>query len=137
MTPLRTIGSNFGIALQLADDVLDFIGDEQTMGKPILHDLLNGQPNIVLAHALSGKSTAQSHLVARWLGKGTHNHPARVAPIIRALEELGSIDYGRMMVTRYLKKANEGVLEIPEGRARRLLKRIVDPALLLPIGHGR
>ena len=39
---LRTYGSNLGLAFQIADDVLDFTGDEQTLGKPAGSDLLQG-----------------------------------------------------------------------------------------------
>jgi octaprenyl-diphosphate synthase len=48
---LRTFGLNVGMAFQVVDDILDFAGDEQEMGKPIGSDLLQGTltlPSLIL-----------------------------------------------------------------------------------------
>jgi geranylgeranyl pyrophosphate synthase len=39
---LATFGTNLGIAFQIADDVLDVTGDEETLGKPAGSDLRQG-----------------------------------------------------------------------------------------------
>lgn len=39
---LKTYGHNLGMAFQIVDDILDFVGDEQEMGKPVGSDLLQG-----------------------------------------------------------------------------------------------
>jgi len=39
---LKEYGHNLGIAFQIVDDVLDFIGTEETLGKPIGSDLAQG-----------------------------------------------------------------------------------------------
>ena len=39
---LRTYGMNVGMAFQIVDDILDFAGDEEEMGKPIGSDLMAG-----------------------------------------------------------------------------------------------
>jgi geranylgeranyl pyrophosphate synthase len=39
---LRAYGLNVGMAFQVVDDILDFAGDEQEMGKPIGSDLMQG-----------------------------------------------------------------------------------------------
>jgi geranylgeranyl pyrophosphate synthase len=48
---LRTYGLNVGMAFQIVDDILDFAGDEEEMGKPIGSDLLAGTltlPSLIL-----------------------------------------------------------------------------------------
>lgn len=42
VTTLREYGYNLGIAFQIVDDILDFIGDEREMGKPVGSDLAEG-----------------------------------------------------------------------------------------------
>jgi geranylgeranyl pyrophosphate synthase len=39
---LRTYGENVGMAFQIVDDILDFTGDEEEMGKPVGSDLMQG-----------------------------------------------------------------------------------------------
>ena len=39
---LKTYGHNLGMAFQIVDDILDFVGDEEEMGKPVGSDLLQG-----------------------------------------------------------------------------------------------
>lgn len=58
---LRQYGTNLGIAFQIADDVLDFTGDEATLGKPAGSDLRQGTmtlPAILFAGDLSPSSPA-------------------------------------------------------------------------------
>jgi len=38
----KTYGSNVGMAFQIVDDILDFIGDEEELGKPVGSDLIQG-----------------------------------------------------------------------------------------------
>jgi geranylgeranyl pyrophosphate synthase len=39
---IRSFGWNFGMAFQLLDDLLDLLGDEEVLGKPVETDLPNG-----------------------------------------------------------------------------------------------
>jgi geranylgeranyl pyrophosphate synthase len=39
---LRQYGYNLGLAFQIVDDVLDFVGEANEMGKPVGHDLSQG-----------------------------------------------------------------------------------------------
>ncbi len=42
ITALKEYGINFGIAFQIIDDVLDFVGEETELGKPVGSDLSEG-----------------------------------------------------------------------------------------------
>jgi heptaprenyl diphosphate synthase len=48
---LRQFGYEVGLAFQIVDDVLDFTGDEQTLGKPAGHDLLEGTITLPVIYA--------------------------------------------------------------------------------------
>lgn len=55
---LRVYGSLLGVAFQIADDVLDYIGSEDEIGKPIGHDIAEGFATLPLMLAMEEPSIA-------------------------------------------------------------------------------
>lgn len=64
-TALRTYGGRIGTAFQIADDVLDFVADEKTLGKPVGSDLRQGLatlPTLLYLQQNSGPSAVREVL---------------------------------------------------------------------------
>ena len=60
---LKDYGHNFGMAFQIIDDVLDFIGDEIELGKPVGSDL--GEGIVTLPSILFAEANPQDNLIQR------------------------------------------------------------------------
>lgn len=55
---LARYGKKIGIAFQIIDDLLDYLGDEQATGKLAGNDFIEGKMTLPLIHALAHASTA-------------------------------------------------------------------------------
>jgi len=53
---LRVYGERLGLAYQIVDDVLDFVADEETLGKPVGSDLRRGLTTLPLLFFLEAES---------------------------------------------------------------------------------
>src|SRR5262249_2667397 len=61
---LKEYGYNLGMAFQIADDILDFVGEEKTLGKPIGGDLREGKVTLPVIYALAdGANDARAEIV--------------------------------------------------------------------------
>jgi len=94
---LAAYGAHVGTAFQLIDDVLDYSGDEATIGKSLGDDLAEGKPTLPLIHVLRTGSAAQAALVRRAIVEGGRGDFAAVLDAIRAC---GSLDYAREAARR-------------------------------------
>ena len=56
---LRSYGRLLGLAFQIADDVLDYTGTEDEVGKPIGHDVAEGFATLPLMFAMEEPSVAR------------------------------------------------------------------------------
>jgi octaprenyl-diphosphate synthase len=107
---LAQFGYHLGITFQLVDDILDFIGDEKQLGKPVVNDLKEGRITLPLIHAL-----VQASLQDRqYLMEMARNLKPEMAPEIRTLlERYGSLDHARRLARNYTEKAQVNLAALP------------------------
>lgn len=87
---LKDYGKHLGLAFQLVDDVLDYRGDADTMGKNVGDDLAEGKTTLPLIHAMAHGSEQESNLVRQAIRKGGLDDLSRVLDIVQST---GALDY--------------------------------------------
>jgi octaprenyl-diphosphate synthase len=103
---LRQFGLNLGITFQVVDDILDFVGDEQELGKPTANDLKEGRITLPLIHALAHAQPQDGERLREMARELT----PEMAPELRnLLEKCGSLDYARGIARGYTLKAQENL----------------------------
>src|ERR1043166_500712 len=65
---LRDYGFNLGIAFQLVDDLLDFTGDADAVGKPVGGDLREGKMTLPLIHLLQQDEEVGASIIRDIIG---------------------------------------------------------------------
>ncbi|RBP29183.1 octaprenyl-diphosphate synthase [Marinobacter pelagius] len=87
---LRDYGKHLGLAFQLVDDVLDYQGDAEAMGKNVGDDLAEGKTTLPLIYAMAKGSDEERQLIRQAIRKGgLDDLPA----ILKIVQESGAIEY--------------------------------------------
>ncbi|PKM22557.1 MAG: octaprenyl diphosphate synthase [Gammaproteobacteria bacterium HGW-Gammaproteobacteria-14] len=87
---LAAYGRHLGIAFQLVDDVLDYVGDADELGKNVGDDLAEGKPTLPLIHAMRVGTPAQASLIRDAILKGGLDHLDDILAIVR---DSGGLEY--------------------------------------------
>ncbi|WP_166259062.1 polyprenyl synthetase family protein [Marinobacter salicampi] len=83
-------GKHLGLAFQLVDDVLDYRGDADAMGKNVGDDLAEGKATLPLIYAMAKGSDSTRTLIRQAIRKGGLDD---LSEIVSAVEDSGALDY--------------------------------------------
>jgi geranylgeranyl pyrophosphate synthase len=114
-------GDNFGMAFQIADDILDFIGDSASTGKPSGQDLSQGL--ITLPAILFFQSRPEDPDAAAF--RAGDRAPELRARLFDAIRRSDAIEQCRQNARGYIRRACESLAAFPDGRERRGLETLV------------
>ncbi|NIO17146.1 MAG: octaprenyl diphosphate synthase [Deltaproteobacteria bacterium] len=116
---LYEYGKNAGIAFQLMDDIIDYLGYEGETGKKRGQDLIEGKVTLPLIHTLSTCSRKDR---AKIVGLLRREKTARVLDgIIDTVIGNGGIDYSRERARFFVEKAVTYLKGIPSSKAKKAL----------------
>ncbi|MGM0703337.1 MAG: octaprenyl diphosphate synthase [Pseudomonadota bacterium] len=112
---LQHYGRYLGLAFQLVDDLLDYQGNAEAMGKNVGDDLAEGKPTLPLIQAMAVGTPEQAELVRRAIRKGGLDHLEAVLDIVR---DTGSLDYTRSRAIEMADRALAQLDALPASRYR-------------------
>lgn len=123
---LRTFGDHLGVAFQLVDDLLDYRGDAETLGKNVGDDLAEGKPTLPLIYTMREGTAEQAALVRRAIQKGGIEN----LEIIRdAVESAGALDYTAQLARDYAARAIDCLRQLPDSEHRTALVQLSEFAV--------
>ncbi|REJ67178.1 MAG: polyprenyl synthetase family protein [Planctomycetota bacterium] len=120
---LEQYGRYLGLAFQIADDLLDVCGDEDSMGKSLGTDFEKSKPTLPLIRLLStGNATERAEIEALLQLPAARRREA----LLRRLEESEAIQYARERAQSFADQARRLVADLPLGEAQQTLLHLPD-----------
>ena len=126
---LREYGFNLGMAFQLVDDLLDFTGDAQAVGKPIGSDLREGKVTLPLIHLLQHSTDGVGPRIVREIIAARDVTPEQWHELLRRLKEHASIDYAQRRAVDFAERAKKPLYAFPASAERDALLALPDYVL--------
>ncbi|HEY7791975.1 MAG TPA: polyprenyl synthetase family protein [Vicinamibacterales bacterium] len=125
---LREYGYQLGVAFQLVDDLLDFTGDAESLGKPIGGDLREGKVTLPIIHLLQHGEPTADQIVRETVRERTISH-AQWDDLRRMLGEHGSIEYAYQKAVECAETAKKQLYSFPPSPALDALLALPDYVL--------
>jgi octaprenyl-diphosphate synthase len=122
---LTRYGLDLGVAFQISDDSLDFVADQDRLGKAIGSDLREGKRTLPLIAMLERASPAAGDRV-RALLKRRQLAPAEVAEIRELVLKYEGVDYARERAADYARAAKADLKAFVPSEERETLALIAD-----------
>jgi len=123
---LKNYGKHLGLAFQLVDDVLDYRGDAETMGKNVGDDLAEGKTTLPLIYAIAHSNDAEKQLIRRAIRKGGIDD---LQPVLAIINATGALDYAMAKAKDQALQAKDCLQSLPASEHLDALHLLTDIAV--------
>jgi octaprenyl-diphosphate synthase len=124
----REFGEKVGVAFQIADDLIDYLGDSAVTGKPVGSDLAEGKVTLPLIAALR-QATESDRKKLRRLALRRQWTETQWTELRSIVERAKGFDYARSRAATLSDQARALLESEPAGPARRALDQAIDYAV--------
>jgi octaprenyl-diphosphate synthase len=121
---LRTFGNNLGMAFQVADDILDYVGSEEETGKPVGQDLRERKVTLPLIGALKTASSGARAEVRKFFN-GAESDDGEIFRLVELVRDSGGVDYAKKQALGYAERAEDALKGLPAGAAVEALRNSI------------
>jgi octaprenyl-diphosphate synthase len=118
-------GLNIGMAFQIVDDLLDFTGEQEALGKPIGGDLQEGKMTLAVIHLLA-RGDARADALIRRVVSSRQVSRDEWRELCGMLAQSRSIDYAHRIAGEFVDRAKRALYTFPASEARDALMYLPD-----------
>lgn len=118
---LSTWALELGMVFQIADDALDLVANEETIGKPAGSDIREGTFTMPVLTAATGPDGDR---IRELLGRPMPYDDADVDEVISLVREGGHVENALAAASVRLARADQALEALPEGDARDILRTL-------------
>ena len=121
---MREYGEMVGLAFQIRDDLLDYVGRKSITGKPTGLDLSEKKLTLPLVHALSRASKGDARAILTMIRDG--GKKIKVQRIFDFVQEHGGLEYAAKKALHYGGEAKERIASFPDSPSKKALLGFAD-----------
>ncbi|MCE2926785.1 MAG: polyprenyl synthetase family protein [Rickettsiales bacterium] len=122
---LRQFGTHIGMAFQLIDDVLDYIADEQTLGKTIGDDFREGKVTLPIILAYKHSSASEQEFWKRTISDG-QQETGDLSQAIQLMNKYNAINQTIAMAEQYCDQACQDLASFEPSAAKDAMLDVVE-----------
>ncbi|MFC1502230.1 polyprenyl synthetase family protein [bacterium] len=119
---LRRLGTAFGMAFQIRDDILDITGSEDILGKPVGQDMANGKITLPLILALEQVPTEEKEKVLQRQSAPKSKNGMWIREFI---ERYNGVQLAQQKAEIFINKALQILMTFPSSVYRDALQKII------------
>ena len=123
ITAIGDYALHLGIAFQLMDDNLDYVGYSETLGKNVGDDFSEGKVTLPIIAAIRNASSEQANLIKEAVLKGGVEDLDIVVKLVR---EAGGLDYTEKVAAKEKRKALSCVSALPKSPYKDALEDLAE-----------
>jgi octaprenyl-diphosphate synthase len=123
---LHNFGLQVGMAFQLVDDVLDYSGSSEAMGKNVGDDLSEGKPTLPLIYVMQHGNDAEKTLIESAIRTGASED---TETIMATVKNSGALEYTKAKAVECIDSALQCLDCLPENDFKNGLAAVADAAL--------
>jgi octaprenyl-diphosphate synthase len=120
---MATYGMHLGLAFQIADDVLDYTGDADALGKNLGDDLHEGKATLPLIHAMAHADDTLKQRLCAIIEQGDGS---AMPDVLAAIEAAGSLQYSIDKAHQHAQAAKAALAVVPDGAWKQALLELAD-----------
>jgi len=109
---------NLGIVFQIKDDLLDYLGQENAIGKPAFQDIKEGKVTYPFYFAYKNAGNEDKKILLTMLGNKKVSH----LKVSKLINKLGGIIETENLAVKYIKKCKASALKIDKHIQQEMLK---------------
>ena len=119
-------GRHLGMAFQLQDDVLDYMGNAEEMGKNVGDDLAEGKPTLPLIHAMREAPEAEAKIVREAI---QNCDASQIEAVVEIVQASGGLEYTQEKARAQSALACEALSHVADSKYKQALVELTEFAL--------
>jgi octaprenyl-diphosphate synthase len=123
ISAMKNFGENLGIAFQIRDDILDYVGTKSLIGKPLGGDIKEKKITLPLIFALKQAPKNESRKIISLIKNGAKKHD--VEEVIQFVYKYDGINYAEKTSSEYAQKAIDNISHFEESEVHSALSSLV------------